>query len=84
LHAQTNFTEPAGATPSFELYVSKNGGAWTKVGNTTSSIKGTFTTTAFTVNAASTENVKVRILNTSSANATNQVRLDIDDVKFDY
>jgi hypothetical protein len=86
-HAQTNFNEGTGTmTPSFELYISKNGGAnWTKVGNTTTTVKGTFTTTTFTIGALASESVRVRILNTSSASIsapTNQVRINIDDVKF--
>lgn len=88
-HAQTNFNEGTGTiTPSFEVYISKNGGStWTKVGNTTSTTKGTFTTTIFPVNALASENVRVRILNTSSASISapaNQVRINIDDVKFNY
>ncbi|RYF84689.1 MAG: hypothetical protein EON98_08535, partial [Chitinophagaceae bacterium] len=58
-HAQTNFNEGTGTiTPSFELYISKNGGTtWTKVGATTATTKGTFTTTTFTVSALPSENV---------------------------
>lgn len=88
-HAQTNFNEGTGTvTPSFELYISKdNGTTWTKVGNAVTSTKGTLNTATFTVNAAAGENVRVRILNTSSASIsapTNQVRINIDDVKFNY
>ncbi len=88
-HAQTNFNEGTGAvTPSIELWISKNGGAFTKVGTTATSVKGTFTTTTWDVNAVAGENVKVRILNTSSVTgttgATYQVRVNVDDVKFDY
>jgi hypothetical protein len=87
-HAQTNFNEGTGTiTPSFELYISKdNGNTWTKVGSTTATNKGTFTTTTFTVNAAPSESVRVRILNTSSASIsapTNQVRINVDDVVFE-
>jgi hypothetical protein len=88
-HAQTNFNEGTGTiTPSFEVYISKNAGStWTKVGATTTTVKGTFTTTVFTVGALASENVRVRILNTSSASISapaNQVRINVDDVKFNY
>lgn len=87
-HAQTNFFEGTGThTPAFELYVSKNNGAWTKVGNAVATTLGTLTTTTIDVNAGATESVRVRILNTSSASIqtpANQVRINIDDVKFEH
>ncbi len=91
-HAQTNFNEGTGTlTPSFELYISKDAGTtWTKVGATTASIKGAFTTTSFNITSTATENVRVKILNTSNAAPAStttppaQVRLNIDDVKFEY
>ncbi len=81
--AQTNFSEPAG-TPAFELQVSVDGGAWTKVGNTQNPAKGAFGTAPyeFDVNAGDNANVKVRILNTSPMGSANQIRINIDDVKF--
>lgn len=86
-HAQTTFFEGTGTlTPSFEVQVSRNGGAFTKVGNTVTPALGTLGTATFDVNAAAGESVKVRILNTSGASIqtpTNQVRINIDDVKFE-
>ncbi len=86
MHAQTNFFEGTGSlTVSFELQVSKNGGAWTKVGSTVTPT-ATLTSSVFNVNAAAGENVKVRILNTSGASIqtpANQVRINIDDVKLE-
>lgn len=86
MHAQTNFFEGTGTlTVSFEVQVSKNGGAWTKVGATVNPT-ATLASAVFNVNAAAGENVKVRILNTSGASIqtpANQVRINIDDVKLE-
>ncbi|MFL9481169.1 DUF5689 domain-containing protein [Chitinophagaceae bacterium LWZ2-11] len=85
-HAQTNFTETGTGTPSWELDISKDGGTtWTKTGNTVQSTKGVLNTATFTINAGATEKVRIRILNTSgTGSTTNQVRLNIDDVKFSF
>jgi len=48
------------------------------------SATGALQTATFNINATASQNVRIRILNTSSANNTNQVRINIDDVKFTY
>lgn len=84
-HAQTKFSEPADAAAKWELHLSTDDGkTWTKFGETISSERGVLKTETFTLNHTSSQSVRFKIKNVSSANNNNLVRLNISSIKVTF
>ncbi|MBX2931094.1 MAG: hypothetical protein KF781_03980 [Chitinophagaceae bacterium] len=82
--AGTNFNEGSDDTQeiSVQLEYSKDGGTtWTALSKVIGA-RGSFTNASYTIPATSTENVRVKIVNTSFLRSTNnRLRVNIDDVE---
>ncbi|MFD1257980.1 DUF5689 domain-containing protein [Mucilaginibacter terrae] len=85
LFGQTKLSEGADESQptTVETFISKNSGiTWTSIGLKTG-VKGSFTLAEYAVTSLPTENVRVKIVNTSFLRSTgNRLRINVDDVEF--